>query len=78
MSRINSGSNNLLFKPSLPSISTKPYYPPGALVPGQRPDKALNNVQFAAATSARTTGTAQGLTGKALEVYVAQAAMNAK
>jgi hypothetical protein len=78
MSRINSRSNNLSFKPSLPSISTKPYYPPGALVPGQRPDKALNNVQFAAATSARTTGTAQGLTGRALEVYVAQAAMNAK
>jgi hypothetical protein len=34
--------------------------------------------QFAAATSARTNGTAQGFNGKALEVYVAQAAMNAK
>lgn len=78
MSRVNSGSSNLSFKPTLPTISTKPYYPPGALVPGQRPDKALNNVQFAAATAARTSGTAQGLTGRALEVYVAQAAMNAK
>jgi len=47
-------------------------------VPGQRPDKALNSAQFAAATAARSSGTAQGLTGRALEVYVAQAAMNAK
>jgi len=78
MSRINFGTNNLSFKPSLPIISTKTYYPPGALVPCQRPDKVLNNAQFAAATSARTNGTAQGLTGRALEVYVAQAAMNAK
>jgi hypothetical protein len=30
------------------------------------------------ALNARTTGTAQGLTGRALEVFVAQAAMNAK
>lgn len=63
----------LSFKPS-----TTPNYPPGALVPGQRPDKALNSAQFAAATAARSSGTAQGLTGRALEVYVAQAAMNAK
>lgn len=42
---------------------------PDALVPGQRPDLALNSAQFAAA---------QGMINIALEVYVAQAAMNAK
>jgi hypothetical protein len=57
---------------------TTPVNPPGALVPGQRPDLALNSAQFAAARSARASGTAQGMTGRALEVYVAQAAMNAK
>jgi hypothetical protein len=51
--------------------------PPGALVPGQRPDRALNNAQFAAATQARIDGRAQGLTGRAFDVFVAQAAMNA-
>lgn len=60
------------------SLSFRPTNPPGALVPGQRPDLALNNVQFAAARSARANGIAQGMTGKALEVFVAQAAMNAK
>jgi len=69
----------ITFKPSPVSRQvTKPNFPPGALVPGQRPDRALNNAQFAAATAARTSGTAQGLSGRALEVYVAQAAMNAK
>jgi len=68
----------LSFKPTVPAASSKPYFPPGALVPNQRPDRALNSAQFAAATAARTSGTAQGLTGRALEVYVAQAAMNAK
>ncbi len=68
--------SSLSFKPVIPS--SKPNYPPGALVPGQRPDKALNNVQFAAAQAARTSGITQGLTGRSLEVYVAQAAMNAK
>lgn len=73
MSRIMPSSRPIIsFKPSTPN------YPPGALVPGQRPDKALNSAQFAAATAARTSGTAQGLSGRALEVYVAQAAMNAK
>jgi len=56
----------------------RPANPPGALVPGQRPDLALNNVQFAAARAARANGIAQGMTGRALEVFVAQAAMNAK
>ena len=65
-------------RPTISFTASKPNYPPGALVPGQRPDKALNNAQFAAATAARTSGTAQGLSGRALEVYVAQAAMNAK
>ena len=53
----------------------KPTYPPGALVPGQRPDRALNSAQFAAAQLARSQGTAQGLTGRPLEVYVASAVM---
>ena len=69
---------SLSFKLALQAQSSKPNYPPGALVPGQRPDKALNNVQFAAAQAARTSGITQGLTGRSLEVYVAQAAMNAK
>ena len=67
---------SLSFK-TTPSVS-KSSYPPGALVPGQRPDKALNSVQFAAVQAARTSGVTQGLTGRALEIYVAQAAMNAK
>jgi len=67
---------NLSFKPAI--SSPKPYFPPGALVPNQRPDKALNSAQFAAARAARASGTAQGMTGRALEVYVARAAMNAK
>jgi len=57
------------------TISFKSNYPPGALVPGQRPDRALNSAQFAAAQSARSQATAQGLTGRALEVYVASAVM---
>ena len=65
------------FKPAAPAAA-KPYYPPGALVPGQRPDKALNSAQVAAATQARIDGRAQGLTGRAFDVFVAQAAMNAK
>lgn len=64
--------------PIISFTASTPNYPAGALVPCQRPDKALNNAQFAAATTARTSGTAQGLSGRALEVYVAQAAMNAK
>jgi hypothetical protein len=51
--------------------------PPGALVPGQRPDKALNSEQFKAATQAREEAKVQGLSGKELEIYVANAAMNA-
>ena len=65
------------FKPAAPAAA-KPYYPPGALVPGQRPDRALNSAQFAAATQARAVATSQGLTGRAYDVFVAQAAMNAK
>ncbi len=59
------------FAPAAP----KPNFPPGALVPGQRPDKALNSAQFHAAQQARAAGTAAGLTGRALEVSVAQAVM---
>ena len=56
---------------------TKAANPPGALCAGQRPDKALNNAQFAAARQARADGKAQGLTGRALEVFVCKAAMRA-
>jgi len=74
MSRIMPSSRpGLSFQPS-----PRPYFPPGALVPGQRPDRALNSVQFAAARDARASGTAQGMTGRQLEVFVAQAAMNAR
>jgi hypothetical protein len=52
--------------------------PPGAIVPGQRPDKALNSEQFKAATQAREESKVQGLSGKELEIYVANVAMNAK
>ena len=69
---------SLSFKPAFQAQSFKPNYPPGALVQGQRPDKALNNVQFVAAQAARTSCITQGLIGKSLEVYFAQAAMNAK
>jgi len=71
----------LSFRPTVrPTVSTVPSqnFPPGALVPGQRPDRALNSAQFAAARAARASGTAQGMTGRNLEVFVAQAAMNAR
>lgn len=58
-----------------PALSFKPVYPPGALVPGQRPDRTLNSAQFAAAQLARSQATAQGLTGRAYDVYVASAVM---
>ncbi len=73
-------AKTLSFKPAAaprPAAPVKPYMPPGALVPGQRPDRALNNAQFAAATQARIDARAQGLTGRAYDVFVAQAAMNA-
>jgi len=60
---------------SSPALSFKPTYPPGALVPGQRPDRALNSAQFAAAQLARSQADSQGLTGRAREVYVASAVM---
>ena len=68
---------NLSFKPAPKPAApaTKPGFPPGALVPGQRPDKALNSAQFAAARQARADGVAAGLTGQALEVSVARAVM---
>ena len=67
------------YRPSLaftPTFSTlRPSNPPGALVPGQRPDRALNSAQFAAAQQARAAGVAAGLSGRDLEVSVAQAVM---
>lgn len=50
--------------------------PPGALVPGQRPDKALTSEQFKIATQAREEAKIKGLTGKEYDVYVANAVMN--
>ena len=67
-------SNNISFAPRIQPPTT---FPPGALVPGQRPDRALNSAQFAAAQAARSSGIAQALSGRALEVFVAQAVMNA-
>lgn len=57
-----------------PQSPTSPN-PPGALAPGQRPDKALNKEQFAAAQKARADGKASGMTGQDLEKYVANAVM---
>jgi hypothetical protein len=65
---------NLSFRPA-PAAPARPANPPGALVPGQRPDRALNSAQFAAARSARAAGVAAGLSGQALEVSVARAVM---
>jgi hypothetical protein len=62
----------LSFKPAPPP---KTNMPPGALVPGQRPDKALNRDQFHAAQQARSDAAAQGLTGRAKDVFVANAVM---
>jgi len=49
--------------------------PPGALAPGQRPDRALTSEQFKTAQQAREEGKSQGLTGQALERSVANAVM---
>lgn len=51
--------------------------PPGALVPGQRPDAALNSQQFKIATETREQGKQSGMQGEELEKYVAAAVMNA-
>lgn len=51
--------------------------PPGALVPGQRPDAALNSQQFKVATETREKGRQSGMQGEELEKYVAAAVMNA-
>ena len=58
--------------PPKPGTATNP---PGALAPGQRPDKALTKEQFAVAQKARADAKAAGLTGPALERYVANAVM---
>jgi len=73
-----SGSRpSLSFTPRPPpnASAVRPVNPPGALVPGQRPERALNSAQFAAARQARADGVAAGLSGRALEVSVAQAVM---
>ena len=63
----------LSFKPTPPPHKTN--MPPGALVPGQRPDKSLNRDQFHAAQQARLDAASQGLTGRARDVFVANAVM---
>ena len=50
--------------------------PPGALASGQRPDKSLTSQQFKVAQAARIAGKANGLTGMALEKFVAQSVMS--
>jgi hypothetical protein len=60
------------------AASAKAVNPPGALVPGQRPDKALTSAQFAVARQTRAAGIAAGLSGQALEVSVARAVMAVK
>lgn len=75
---MSSSRSSLSFRPTIRPVVVRPSFPPGALVPGQRPDLALNSAQFAAARAARASGTSQGMTGRQLEVFVAQAAMNAK
>jgi hypothetical protein len=49
--------------------------PPGALAPGQRPDKALNSEQFKAANAARAEADKLGLTGTAKDKFVAEKVM---
>ncbi|MGA1046716.1 MAG: hypothetical protein ACO3UU_01805, partial [Minisyncoccia bacterium] len=49
--------------------------PPGALAPGQRPDRALTSEQLKIAKQTREQGKASGLTGEALEKSVAAAVM---
>jgi murein DD-endopeptidase MepM/ murein hydrolase activator NlpD len=49
--------------------------PPGALAPGQRPDRALTSEQLKIAQQTREQGKAFGLTGEALEKSVAAAVM---
>jgi hypothetical protein len=54
-----------------------PGMPPGALVAGQRPDKALTREQFRAVQQARAAASQMGLTGMDKERFIAKAAMNA-
>jgi len=64
--------------PVLPSASTPASAsanPPGALAPGQRPDRALTSQQFKVSQQARAKGIGLGMTGQALEKYVANAVM---
>ena len=49
--------------------------PPGALAPGQRPDKALNSEQFKAANAARLDADKLGLSGAAKDKFVAEKVM---
>jgi len=69
---------SLAFTPTIsvcPLVASFPVNPPGALVPGQRPERALNSAQFTEAQQARAAGVAVGLSRRALEVSVAQAVM---
>ena len=59
-------------KPSGPSGTSNP---PGALAPGQRPDKALTSEQFKIATAARAEADKLGLTGLSKDKFVAEKVM---
>ena len=50
--------------------------PPGALAPGQRPDKALTSEQFKVATAARAEADKLGLSGLAKDKFVAEKVMS--
>lgn len=65
-------------KPETPGTGTpQQSFPPGALVPGQRADKALTREQFRAVQQARSAAAQMGLTGMDKERFIAKAAMDA-
>jgi murein DD-endopeptidase MepM/ murein hydrolase activator NlpD len=66
-------SQNINPQPSTPQQNL--VNPPGALAPGQRPDRALTSEQLKIAQQTREQGKASGLTGEALEKSVAAAVM---
>lgn len=64
-------------KPQAPAPAVQQTFPPGALVPGQRADKALTREQFKAVQQARQAAKQMGLTGMDKERFIAKAAMDA-
>jgi len=71
------GTGTPAAKPGAPAPKPAPTTnPPGALAPGQRPDKALTKEQFAIAKLAREQAKALKLSGMDKEKFVAQAVMS--